>query len=114
MATLELISGRALSDRAAGAGKRVLVQFSSPGCGHCRVIAGAVERIAAEAGSPVELLRIDTDRDFELAERWNILSSPTLVFLRDGREVDRMYGPPVPETLSRRIRELTDGEGAAA
>ena len=70
---------------------KVLLDFWAAWCGPCQMIAPFVEAVAEE--SPDLLVgKVDVDTDPELAKRFGIVSIPTLVLVKDGREAARIMG----------------------
>ena len=70
----------------------VLVDFWATWCGPCRMVAPAVEKIAAQYEGRALVGKVDVDAEPALAQRFGIMSIPTLVVLKDGREVARTVG----------------------
>jgi len=79
----------------------VLVDFWAPWCGPCRAMAPVLERTAAARASSVQVAKINTDEQQELAGRFNIRSIPTLILFQGGREVARQSGAVDSATLGR-------------
>jgi thioredoxin 2 len=75
----------------------VLVDFWAAWCGPCRAAAPEVTRVADEASGRALVLKVDTDRHPELAERYGVRGIPNFVVLRDGRTVVQQAGV-VPHT----------------
>jgi thioredoxin 2 len=79
----------------------VLVDFWAPWCGPCRMMAPVLDRTAQERAATVQVAKINTDEQQELAARFNIRSIPTLILFRDGREVSRQSGAVDGGALAR-------------
>jgi thioredoxin len=71
----------------------VLVDFYAVWCPPCRALAPLLERLAAEWEGRVEVLKVDTDAEEDLASRLGVRTLPTLIAFRDGVEVDRAINP---------------------
>ena len=71
--------------------KPVLLDFYADWCGPCRMVAPVVEQIAEE--NPQYLIgKINVDKEPELARKFNVLSIPTLVVLKDGNIISQSAG----------------------
>jgi len=75
----------------------VVVDFWAPWCGPCRMIAPALEQLAQEYGQKILVAKVNTDDNFEYAQQYGVRGIPTLLFLKDGQELDRIVGAaPLP------------------
>lgn len=75
----------------------VLADFWAPWCGPCRMVSPAVEKMAHDLAGKVKVVKINTDEQPELGERFGVRSIPTLILFEGGREKDRMIGArPAP------------------
>jgi thioredoxin 2 len=70
----------------------VLVDFWAAWCGPCRMMAPAFAQAAQQLGEGALLVKVDTDANPQLAQRFVIRSIPTLVKIVQGREVARSSG----------------------
>ena len=71
--------------------KPVLLDFWAPWCGPCRMVAPIVEEIARER-SDIKVGKINVDEQPELAARFQVMSIPMLVVLKDGRISEKAMG----------------------
>ena len=69
----------------------VLLDFYAAWCGPCRMVSPIIEEIAEER-SDILVAKINVDEQPELAQQFGVVSIPTLVVLKDGREVNRQLG----------------------
>jgi thioredoxin len=69
-----------------------VLDFGAERCAPCRALVPVLAALADEYRGKVRIAAVDCDRERALAERYQIRSMPTLVVLRDGREVGRVVG----------------------
>ena len=69
-----------------------MVDFWATWCGPCKMLAPAVEELAARYDGRALVAKVDVDQEPDLARRFGIMSIPTVVFLKNGREIDRKVG----------------------
>lgn len=71
--------------------KTVLVDFYAEWCGPCKMIAPVIEQIAKE-NEEIKVAKINVDEAQELAEKYGVMSIPTLVVIKNGQEIKRQVG----------------------
>jgi thioredoxin 2 len=90
----------------------VVVDFWAPWCAPCRMIEPVLERLSDSYTGRLKVVKVNVDEQPALAQRWQAMSIPLLVVLRDAREVDRIVGALPPIELERRLLPFIDSRGA--
>jgi len=69
-----------------------LLDFTARWCGPCKTMSAVLAAVGAEYAGRVRITEIDVDDDRARTEQFGVRAMPTLVVLRDGREVGRVVG----------------------
>jgi thioredoxin 2 len=79
----------------------VLVDFWAPWCGPCKMMAPVLEQTAQRRATTLQVGKVNTDVQQELAGRFAIRSIPTLILFQGGRAIARQSGAVDGTALSR-------------
>ena len=70
----------------------VLLDFWAEWCGPCKMIAPALEEIAAELGDKVTIAKLNIDENPDTPGKYGVRGIPTMLLFKDGKEVGRVSG----------------------
>ena len=88
----------------------VVVDFWAAWCGPCKMMAPIYERVAAEMEPNLRFLKVDTEREPQLAERYNIRGIPMLMLFRKGTVLGQRAGAVDAQTLRAWLRQYATGD----
>ena len=90
MAAIELTSEN-FEQEVLQADKTVLVDFWASWCGPCKMLSPVIEEIADER-SDIKVGKVNIDEHPELAQKYGVMSIPTVLVIKDGEEVNKLVG----------------------
>lgn len=92
MSNIENITGDEIPTRVLDAPGPVALDFYQESCPPCHVLEPRLEKVAARYANRLPVYRVDVDRDLAVAERFGVMSLPTVLVLRNGEETQRLDG----------------------
>jgi len=92
---------------AASSSRPVLVDAWAEWCGPCRMIAPALDQLAAESGGRYKIAKLNVDENPRTAAQFNIRSIPTLLIFKNGKLVDQIIGAQPKQAIAARLATQT-------
>jgi len=91
-----------------GADVPAIVDFWAEWCAPCHAIAPAVETLATEFQGQAVVAKLNADDYPEILSRYGIMGIPTVIYFKDGREVDRIVGLTRYGKLKSKLEKLIE------
>ncbi len=83
--------------------KPVLVDFWAVWCGPCRQVGPIIESLAAKWGDKISVVKVNVDDVPSVAEKYGIMSIPTLMLFKGGQIVERVVGVSPQAVLEKKF-----------
>jgi thioredoxin 1 len=83
----------------------VLVDFWAEWCGPCKLVAPILDEIAEEKSGSMRLAKLNIDDNIRTAQRFGVMSIPTMILFKNGEEVRRIVGAMGKSKLAAEIEE---------
>ena len=85
--------------------KLVIVDMWAEWCGPCKMSEPILEEVANEYSDKVKLVKLNIDHNQETPVKYGVMNIPTLLFFKNGKEVDRVIGAIPKRQLVKKIEE---------
>jgi thioredoxin 1 len=85
------VNSNNFKDEVLNSDKTVVVDFYADWCGPCRMLSPVIEELSSEM-KDVKFVKVDTDSESSIAGEYEVQGIPTIVFIKDGKEVERVVG----------------------
>ncbi len=89
-----------------GTDKLVILDFMASWCAPCKQLAPILDDIGDEFAQEVAIYKIDVDQNAESATRMGVRGLPTLVFLKENAELDRLVGTITKTRLAAKVDDF--------
>lgn len=95
----EVVSSADFKSKVLDAELPVLVDFFATWCGPCRMVAPALEEVSQEVAGRALVYKVDIDRSPDIAQRYGVMSVPTLMVFEGGKPVRQAVGAQPKQNL---------------
>jgi thioredoxin 1 len=83
--------------------KLTIVDFWAEWCGPCRAIGPVIEELSKEYNGRVNVGKVNVDQNPDLSVNYGITSIPAILFIKDGKVVDKQIGAVPKSVLDKKI-----------
>lgn len=90
-------------DKLINENKPTLVDFFATWCGPCKMQAPILEEVKKNVGDKANIIKIDIDKNEDLARKYNVQSIPTLIMFKNGEAIWRAVGLQQADILEAKI-----------
>jgi len=87
-------------------GKPLVVDFWAEWCGPCKMVGPIVEDLSHEYEGKVTIGKLDVDENNDVTTRYGIRNIPTILFFKDGVQVDKQVGATQKSVMVQKIEAL--------
>lgn len=84
--------------------KLVVIDFFANWCGPCKMLTPIFESLSKEMSDKVDFAKIDIDRSLEVAQQYKVVSVPTIILFKNGKELQRIVGFVPKEQIKTKIK----------
>lgn len=82
-----------------------LVDFWAPWCGPCQMVGPVIEELTKDFDEGVKISKVNVDEEAGLAQKYEIMSIPTVFILKDGEVVETLIGAQAKATYKEAIQK---------
>lgn len=84
----------------------VIVDFYADWCGPCKMMAPTFEKLSKDFEGKINFFKLNVDNNEEISSDYSVMSIPTLIIFKDGKEVDRMVGAQGEDQLKKKLQAI--------
>lgn len=85
--------------------KKCLVDFYADWCGPCKMMSPIIEQIANELADTIKVGKVNSDENIELTQKYNIMSIPTIMVIKNGNVEKTFVGVTPKEEIINELKK---------
>lgn len=85
---------------------KAVIDFYADWCGPCKMIAPIFEELSNEFSGKVEFFKVNIDKAMGTAEKFGVMSIPTIIYFKDGAKVEQTVGFLAKDLLKKKIESI--------
>ena len=97
------VTGQDFAEKVLSAPQLVVVNFSSERSGSCQIFDPEFAAISKEYQGRVTFAKLDVDANEDVTSQWNVDGIPTVIFFKNGQEINRIKGIVMRDKLRRQV-----------
>jgi thioredoxin 1 len=97
------VTDQDFEERVLGSERPVLVDFWAEWCVPCHMVSPVVEEIGRDKGDDLQVAKLNIDENPDVTRKYGVMSIPTLMLFKDGKEIARVVGARGKDALLKEI-----------